>query len=374
MAEINLHSLTSFARLITKSIISFSSVVITNSLQNICENEGIYLFTTTSIVQSIFLLYTYNARKKPAFYIKAIAANDKNTKNNLYIRHLINSCPSLLNYSPSILYAFDYVGQLQTAGQTLLKTLGYYLNIGSNLQFYREILTLSDGGSVGLDWVVSLKGYNIEPFFNSKPINPNPFNNKNNNTTKSTNKEDEKPIVIVHHGLCGHSRTEYLVHMVEHLTKLHYKVVVVVGRGCGDIELTTNMPFSFGRTLDYQEVVDYIHSRHPQRQLYSIGYSLGACLTLNYCGRNDKKSPLSGAIAVSPPWDFDVKKTMLFNLIWTKVLVQLIKSYFYMNLSKFDTEVMKLIQSSDSMTSYDEIVCSKFFGFKNRYCFIYLIL
>lgn len=371
MAEINIQSLTNLARSITNSIISFSSIIIGNSLHTIAENEGLYLFTTTSIVQSIFLLYTYNARKKPIFYIKAASENDKNKK-YISILHLIDNCPSLFNYSPSILYAFDYVGQLQTAGQTLLKTIGYYLNIGSNLQFFRELVLLSDGGSVALDWVVSLKGHNIEPFFNSKPINPNPFNN---NTTKSIKYEDDKPIVIVHHGLCGHSRTEYLVHMVEHLTKLHYKVVVVIGRGCGDIELTTSMPWSFNQTLDYQEVVDYIHSRHPQRQLYSIGYSLGASLTLNYCGRNDKKSPLSGAIAISPAWDFDVKRTFLFNLIWTKVLVQLIKGYYYINISKFDPEVMKLIQSCDSMTSYDEIVSSKFFGFKNRYLIChYLIL
>jgi abhydrolase domain-containing protein 1/3 len=84
----------------------------------------------------------------------------------------------------SRLYAFDSVGHQQTGLQTFIKDLS--ARIFSSVQYKREILTLSDGGTVALDWVQICDHF-----------------------------RDDAPTVVMMHGLCGSSNSEYLIHVVE---------------------------------------------------------------------------------------------------------------------------------------------------------------
>jgi predicted alpha/beta-fold hydrolase len=167
---------------------------------------------------------------------------DKNSR-------LLKQCPSLFNFSPTPLYAIDYYGNMQTVCQTILRDTA---RVFSRITYRREPFLLSDGGTVGLDWVYTFKG-------------------------KECKFSPDTPTVVIMHGLCGDSNAEYLVHLVEVLIMKNYRVVVMVARGCGGVPLSTPIPFNGARTLDFKETVDYVHTKYPDSILFGMGFSLGKC-------------------------------------------------------------------------------------------------
>ena len=76
------------------------------------------------------------------------------------------------------------MGHQQTALQTFIKDIS--ARIFSSVQYDRELLKLPDGGTVALDWVHICKHF-----------------------------KDNAPTVVMMHGLCGSSSSEYLIHVVE---------------------------------------------------------------------------------------------------------------------------------------------------------------
>jgi hypothetical protein len=103
---------------------------------------------------------------------------------------------------------FDYHGQLQTVIQALQRTITSY---SFKLSYHRELIQVDDGGQFGLDWI-------------SKP-----------NVVNSP-----KNIVLIKHGLCGSSSSEYIVHIANLLLSHRFQVVAMVG-----ILLRGNIMLSF---------------------------------------------------------------------------------------------------------------------------------
>jgi abhydrolase domain-containing protein 1/3 len=250
----------------------------------------------------------------------------------------LSQLTALNDFRPSPLYALDYYGLVQTIGQTVLRSLGRLL---SSVRYERECFPLSDGGTIALDWVIQV---DRRPCLLSSA----------------------SPVVLIQHGLCGDSNVEYVIHLAEILARRGYRVAIVIARGCGGLKLTTPVPFSFGKTLDFKEVVDSVHSRYSQSQIFAVGFSLGACLTLRHVGVHGEKSPLSGAVCVSPPWDFAVETTFLFRILWTRILVSAIKLYFWVNRDcGLDPELLWKIFRAPDVVSYDRLI-SPIFGYQNE--------
>jgi predicted alpha/beta-fold hydrolase len=84
------------------------------------------------------------------------------------------------------------------------------------------------------------------------------------------------PIVILQHGLCGHTYSHYMKGQPEVLTSAGLYVVSFVARGCGGVPLTTPETFTAARTSDFRAVVQYIADKYPGRKIAAVGYSLGA--------------------------------------------------------------------------------------------------
>lgn len=283
-------------------------------------SRGSALFGSTVICHVLLGRFHHYAAQEPEIICHK-------TKKN---KALIAACPALFDFKPTPLYALDYYGFLQTIGQTVLKSIGRAM---SKIGYTRELFRLSDGGTVGLDWVSRVDG---------KPVFYHP----------------DSPVVIIQHGLCGDSNVEYVIHIAEMLCRKQFKVAVMVARGCGGIKMTSHVPFSFGRTLDFDEVVDHIHRLHPCSKLFAVGFSLGACLTLRHVAINAETTPLSGALCVSPPWDFAVSSTFMFEMVWTKILVSAIKIYYWLNRDTMDPEILSQVYRAASVYEYDDVVAT----------------
>jgi len=166
------------------------------------------------------------------------------------------------DYKPPLYLPFEIHGQLQTCMQYSVRNISrvcmQLFRMRDLVVFDRELLTLSDGGTIALDWGSHFHADQCAPLTASSPV------------------------VILFHGLVGDSQSEYIFHMSGQLLKRGYRVVAVVARGCGGLSLTTGRVFAGRRTSDVASAIHTVADRYPSAKLFGVGFSLGASLVLQY--------------------------------------------------------------------------------------------
>jgi len=155
--------------------------------------------------------------------------------------------------------------------------------------YERELIPLPDGGTIALDWAYQ----------------------------RPKTDEQPKPTIFLHHGLCGNSDSHYITHLIPLLDARGYRAVVMIARGCGGLKLTTPEGFTASRTSDMRHAVKLVRSQPFVSEMYGVGFSLGAVLMLKYLGEEGDKTPLQGAVAISPSFDF--AKTPPHFELWSRL-------------------------------------------------------
>ena len=110
------------------------------------------------------------------------------------------------------------------------------------------------------------------------------------------------PIVILLHGVTGHVTSPYIKYIMPILVEKGWHPVLMYYRGYGVDHNRLDVMTHAGQTGDFDEVVEKISSRYPNTPIAAIGFSQGANLLLKYLGEKGINTPLSCAIAVSPPF------------------------------------------------------------------------
>ncbi|XP_023712649.1 phospholipase ABHD3 isoform X2 [Cryptotermes secundus] len=143
-----------------------------------------------------------------------------------------------------------------------------------NIKYRREILKLSDGGQVALDWL-----------------------------------EDgcpgSAPVVLILPGLTGESQAEYVKCLVNSARRIKLRVVVFNNRGLGGISLKTPRTYCASKCDDLSEVVNHVRSLNPGIPLVAAGVSMGGLILGNYLASQFSKpdKPISAAMVISVPWN-----------------------------------------------------------------------
>mmetsp|Transcript_16143 Transcript_16143/g.35758 ORF Transcript_16143/g.35758 Transcript_16143/m.35758 type:complete len:412 (-) Transcript_16143:139-1374(-) len=157
------------------------------------------------------------------------------------------------DYKPPLYLPFEIHGQLQTCMQYSVRNISrvcmQLFRMRDLVVFDRELLTLSDGGTIALDWGSHFHADQCAPLTASSPV------------------------VILFHGLVGDSQSEYIFHMSGQLLKRGYRVVAVVARGCGGLSLTTGRVFAGRRTSDVASAIHTVADRYPSAKLFGVGFS-----------------------------------------------------------------------------------------------------
>lgn len=264
-----------------------------------------------SLVVNIFFAITlfvyYRLRQRKRNFIVELYCRDDSKKK---VENVIQKRPHL----PPLYTAFDWHGQLQTITQFMLRTITYRLKLflsSTHVKYDRELLPLSDGGLIALDW--AYRNGSISSADNTDLCSAN--------------------LVLIHHGLGGGSSSDYIVHLVERLLEAKFVVVVVVARGCGGLEITTPS-FVTRKTDDIREALVQAKKRLTNGQVhrwrgnvFMVGFSLGAALSLKYLCEEGKKQTVQAAVCVSPPWKMD-QPTRVYGA-WSKGIMLLLKAYIY---------------------------------------------
>jgi len=112
-------------------------------------------------------------------------------------------------------------------------------------------------------------------------------------------------LVVITHGLEGHSRSHYCQGMARALQADGWDALAWNFRGCSGEPNQQLRSYHSGATEELQIVLEHIFAHSAYREIALVGFSLGGNLTLKYIGeRGSTIDPrICGAVAFSVPCD-----------------------------------------------------------------------
>lgn len=107
-------------------------------------------------------------------------------------------------------------------------------------------------------------------------------------------------------GLTGTSSDIYILNVIVKAHELNYVCVVINHRGAPGTVLNTPKLYNAASSDDVRQALAYIRKSKSNRDIFAIGFSLGANLLTKYLGEEGENTFLAGAAAVSNPWNFNL--------------------------------------------------------------------
>ncbi len=178
-----------------------------------------------------------------------------------------------------------------------------------------------------------------------------------------THGENKKPVVIIFHGLEGHSNRYYVTQLANHLHQRGFTVVAPNFRSCSGTLNRTKKFYHSGEIEDLQTIISWVNREFPNRTIHAAGFSLGASALLNYLKEHKTHHPLRSIVAISTP--FDLKRGSInlekgFNKIYSirflRTLAQKLreKKKIYPDLPDFN---------GSTIYEFDDQVTAEIYGF-----------
>jgi predicted alpha/beta-fold hydrolase len=180
--------------------------------------------------------------------------------------------------------------------------------------------------------------------------------------------EGSKGVVVVCHGLEGHSRRPYMLGMVAQCTRLGYDVLAWNYRSCGQRLNKQARFYHSGATDDLQTVLDHV-TGISSLPIYLVGFSLGGNLVLRWLGERPATAygRVQGAVAISAVIDLQAGSdylarpaAALYSRNFLKSLKAKVaaKAIFFPQAYRTD-----LLPSVRSLRAFDEYFTAPIHGF-----------
>ncbi|KAF0741326.1 hypothetical protein Ae201684_003438 [Aphanomyces euteiches] len=263
---------------------------------------------------------------------------------NSRVRELIRKCSLLAQKYHPTWYLFNN-GHLHTIFLSMLES-------HPKINYQRQMVPLSDGGVVSLDWAIP-PGVDPSTEINCLDV----------------------PTVVIFHGLTGGSGDNYVCVAVEKLLRHGWRVVVMNARGCAKTPVLTAKLFCGAYTNDVREVVACLRKNHvPTAPLISVGFSLGSNIMVKYIGEEGEKCQLTAAVSVGNPYDFlcnsrNMNFSFVHNLIYNGPLATNLKNLFFVrsnaheHFSNHPEIDLEAIKASVRVSDFDEHLTRRAFGY-----------
>lgn len=111
---------------------------------------------------------------------------------------------------------------------------------------------------------------------------------------------DNKPLVVLFHGLEGCIESHYIQGMMAALHQQGWQAVLMHFRGCSGEPNRYMQAYHSGAIEDPHYVLGLLRQRYPERPIAAIGYSLGGNMLVNYLAKYPR-NPLCATAVVSAP-------------------------------------------------------------------------
>ena len=189
---------------------------------------------------------------------------------------------------------------------------------------------------------------------------------------------EEKPIVVLLHGLSGSSRSPYIRGLQQRLATVGWRTLAMNFRGCGGRPNRTWRSYHSGETRDLDLVVRFVRGRYPNKPLAAVGFSLGGNVLLKWLGERGDDAAVDAAVAVSVPLQLDLCAKRLnrgLSRLYRNRLLHELKDYIaskslHLKALGRDEEVRQLVALGDlssirTFWEYDDRVVARLYGFRD---------
>lgn len=204
-----------------------------------------------------------------------------------------------------------------------------------NLAYRRQRVELADGDFVDVDWV-------------------GPGQNR---------------VVVIVHGLEGHSRRTYVLAMARAALDRGFDVLAMNLRGCSG-EPNRKLPaYHSGLTSDLHEVLQMVEGLGRYHSCFLIGFSLGGNLVLKYLGEAPHRVSdiVRGAVGISVPCDLEDSARCLAqsgSWIYNRYLLDQLKKKLIEKERLFSGCIdLAALQSVRSFLEFDNLFTAPWHGF-----------
>lgn len=113
------------------------------------------------------------------------------------------------------------------------------------------------------------------------------------------------PLILVLHGIAGNIESPYAKGMLRAIADNNWCGVFMHFRGCSGEPNRLPRAYHSGETGDLQYVVGELQRRYPNKPIAAVGFSMGGNVLLKWLGETGAENPLSGAVAVSVPFELE---------------------------------------------------------------------
>lgn len=156
------------------------------------------------------------------------------------------------------------------------QTLWRKFSPAKEIEHRRQRVEMDDGDYIDLDWA------SVDP-----------------------QSSKDKTIVFFLHGLCGCSRSPYILAMQSLLVAEGIASVAMNFRGCSGQMNRLARAYHSGVSEDVNEVFQKLLKEFPENNFVFVGYSLGANVLLKWLGEIEAHPNISKAVAVSTPFSLE---------------------------------------------------------------------
>jgi len=178
--------------------------------------------------------------------------------------------------------------------------------------------------------------------------------------------DDQRPIVIVLHGLGGCFESHYVKGMITALHKHGYRVAFMHARGCSGDNNRLPRTFHAADTSELDTLAQLIRQRYPSTVIAALGFSLGASILLKWLGA---KNTITAAAAVSVPFNLaDTAKALNhgFARLYQTHLLRRLKSLTLNHINAGHLFITKnKLQALSSLAEYDQHITAPVNGFRD---------
>jgi len=183
--------------------------------------------------------------------------------------------------------------------------------------------------------------------------------------------KDERPIVVLFHGLAGSVNSPYIIGLMNALEKKGFACVLMQFRGCGQRENLKPYAYHSGATADAKAFIAYLKTTYPKSRLHAVGFSIGGNMLLKLLGEWGEASPIHSAVSVSAPLRLDICANTIekgFARVYQNYLLKPLKKTLIAKYAKF--EMQKLlslskdeVQNIKTIRAFDDAYVAPMFGF-----------
>jgi predicted alpha/beta-fold hydrolase len=185
--------------------------------------------------------------------------------------------------------------------------------------------------------------------------------------------KDNRPIVILFHGLAGSVKSSYVIGMMKALETKGFASVLMHFRGCGTKENLKPRAYHSGETGDAKAFIEHLQKSYPNNPLHAVGYSLGGNMLLKLLVEWGSDAPLHSAVSVSAPLQLDICANTIekgFARVYQNYLLTPLKNTLLEKYKKFDMQKYIGIDEEEvkqlkTIREFDDAYIAPVFGFNS---------